>query len=261
MLVGQRGKELSQAAGVASFPVGLESDELQLSVVMPAYNEEDNIAGAIGDIVRHVFSVMTCSELIVVDDGSRDGTARIASSLAAADSRIKVMSQINAGHGPALVNGIRLARGIFCLLLDSDRQIDLQDFAQTWRLGKTSDAVIGVRQQRQDPVHRLILTKSLKTALHVLFDVRAADANAPYKLVRREIALAALDSMPPSPRIPSVLLTVYFSRRAYRVIEQPVTHFPRTAGQPSLRLHRLAVFCRSALIELTRFNRALSQRT
>jgi hypothetical protein len=91
--------------------------------------------------------------------------------------------------------------------------------------------------------------------------VRAADANAPYKLIRREVALAALASMPPAPRIPSVLLTVYLSRRAHRVTEQPVTHFARTAGQPSLRLRRLAVFCRGALSELMRFHRALSQRT
>ena len=228
---------------------------------MPAYNEEDNMAGAIDDVLRHVFSVVPRSEFIVVDDGSRDATARIASSLGAADPRIRVLSQPNAGHGPALVNGIRSARGTFCLLLDSDRQIDLQDFAQTWHLGETHDAVIGVRRHRQDPTHRLILTRSLRTALHTLLRVRAADANAPYKLIRREVALAALASMPPAPRIPSVLLTVYLSRRAHRVTEQPVTHFARTAGQPSLRLRRLAVFCRGALSELMRFHRALSQRT
>lgn len=242
-------------------PAELARDGLQLSVVMPAYNEESNVAGAIDDVLRHVFSVVPSSELIVVDDGSRDATARIASSFAAADSRITTVSQSNAGHGPALVNGIRCARGTFCLLLDSDRQIDLQDFARTWRLGETNDAVIGIRQRRQDPVHRLILTRSLKTALRMLFHVHAADANAPYKLVRREIALAALAHMPPAPRIPSVLLTVYLSRRAHRMTEQPVTHFPRTAGQPSLRLHRLATFCHHAFAELVRFNRTLSRRT
>lgn len=251
---------MSQVASVALPAAEFESG-LQLSVIMPAYNEEENMAGAIDDVLRHVFSVVPSSELIVLDDGSRDGTARIASSFAAADSRIKVVSQSNAGHGPALVNGIRSACGAFCLLLDSDRQIDLQDFASTWRLGETSDAVIGVRQQRQDPAHRLILTRMLKTALRMLFGVRATDANVPYKLVRRKIALAALDLMPPAPRIPSVLLTVYLSRRAHRVIQQPVTHFPRTAGQPSLRLRRLTVFCRKAFVELMHFNRTLTERT
>jgi glycosyltransferase involved in cell wall biosynthesis len=232
----------------------------QLSVVMPAYNEADNIAGAIADIREHLFSVVPQSELLVIDDGSRDATAAIVRELAATDPRIRVLTQPNAGHGPAVVRGLHEARAERCLLLDSDRQIGLRDFARTWALADQHDAVLGVRGKRHDPWHRLLLTRVLRAWLSALVGVRARDANVPYKLVRRDVALRALELMPSQPRIPSVLLTVFLHRRGYRVVEQPVDHFARTAGQPSLRLMRLTVFCRAALRELMQFQRALKGR-
>ncbi len=232
-----------------------------LSVVMPAYNEADNIAAAIDDIRAHVFGVVPESELLVVDDGSRDATAAIAGALAVGDPRIRVLTHANAGHGPSVVRGLREARGEFCLLLDSDRQIGLQDFAATWQLAQREDAVLGVRRQRHDPWHRLVLTRALRQWLSILVGVRINDANVPYKLVRREVALKAVALMPAQPLIPSVLLTVFLCRRGYRVAEQPVTHFARRAGEQSLRLGRLAGFCRAALGELMRFHRALNARS
>lgn len=246
------GSSLASASPTAPAP--------RLTVVMPAYNEADNIAGAIADILDHVFAVVPESELVIVDDGSRDGTADIAGGLAVADSRLRVLKQANAGHGPAVVRGLLEARGELCLLLDSDRQIGLQDFAETWRLAQTHDAVLGVRARRFDPWHRLLLTRVLRTWLATLLGVEARDANVPYKLVRRDVAMRAVALMPDRPRIPSVLLTVFLRRRGYRVAEQPVLHFARSAGQPSLRLARLAVFCRGALAELMRFHKALKGR-
>ncbi|MEO7761702.1 MAG: glycosyltransferase family 2 protein [Casimicrobiaceae bacterium] len=232
-----------------------------LSVVMPAYNEADNIAAAIADIREHVFGVVARSELVVIDDGSRDETAAIVRELAAADPRIRLLTQANAGHGPALVRGLREARADRCLLLDSDRQIGLQDFGHTWKLADGHDAVLGVRWKRCDPWHRLLLTKLLRAWLSALVGVHARDANVPYKLVRRDIAMRALAMMPAKPAIPSVLLTVFLHLREYRIAEQPVEHFARTAGQPSLRLARLTVFCRGALQELMQFHKALNSRS
>lgn len=163
------------------------------------------------------------------------------------------MRQRNGGHGPVLVRGIREARGDFCLLLDSDRQIELERLVETWFLRGAHDAVIGVRRRREDPVHRLVLREALRLAC----GMRAADANAPYKLVRRTVLLEALATMPAQPRIPSVLLTVYLRRRGARIAEQAVPHRRRVAGEPSLRLGRLVRFCARATTELTRFRLGL----
>lgn len=227
---------------------------------MPAYNEEQNIAAAIADVIANVFAQVPEAELIVVDDGSRDTTNAIARSCAAMDARIRVLRQTNAGHGPALVTGVMQSRGTHCLLLDSDRQIGLQHFAETWSLARDRDAVLGVRRKRHDPWHRLVLTAMLRAGLVTFLGVRSSDANAPYKLVRRDIALDAIRFMPKRPRIPSVLLTVYLRRNGHRVVEQVVPHLARTAGQPSLRLRRLLSFCVAATVELLRFQRRLSHR-
>lgn len=232
----------------------------KVSVVMPAYNEAANIEGAIGDVVEHVFRVTPDSEIVVVDDGSHDGTGAITAGLARTEPRIRVVVQSNAGHGPAVVRGIRESRGDWCLLLDSDRQIGLASFADTWRLAQRHDAVLGVRRNRDDPRHRLVLSSVLRTVMALALGVRSSDPNVPYKLVRRDCALAAIGTMPERPRIPSVLLTLYLARRGHSTIEQPVAHFRRVAGESTLRVMRLARFCIAASGELVRFHRALGRR-
>jgi dolichol-phosphate mannosyltransferase len=230
-----------------------------LSIVMPCYNEAGNIDGAIRDAIEQVFAEVPDAELIVVDDGSRDATAAIVEQWTRREPRVRLVAQANAGHGPALVNGIRASRGAHCLLLDSDRQIGLQHFGQTWRLARDHDAVIGVRQRRADPHHRLLLSAALRSWIALAFRVRSSDPNVPYKLVRRSTLLDALAVMPEQPLVPSVLLTIYLWRRRVRIAEQTVPHFARSAGESTLRLRRLASFCVRAFGELMRFRRTLGR--
>ena len=229
-----------------------------MSVVMPAYNEAENIANAFADVAKHIFGVIADAELVFIDDGSRDSTFQVASQYAGLDSRIRVIRQQNAGHGPAVLHGLREARGEYCLLLDSDRQIGLQEFAETWRLIQTCDAVLGVRHRRADPRHRLWLSAALRRGTTFLLGKPVADANAPYKLIRRNTALQAIRLMPEKALIPSILLTMYLHRRHLKVVEQRVPHYARSAGVTTLNLKRLSVFCSKALIELLRFYRRLA---
>jgi glycosyltransferase involved in cell wall biosynthesis len=226
---------------------------------MPAYNEAGNMAAAIADVVANVFALVPDAELVVVDDGSRDETAAIAAACGTCEARIRVIRQENAGHGPALVRGVRAARGDYVLLLDSDRQIGLQRFGETWRLGGHHDAVLGVREARADPHHRLALSAVLRTGMRWALGVHSSDPNAPYKLVRRACAAEAIDAMPEAPRIPSILLTTYLHRRGFSTVEQSVPHAARVAGEATLKLRRLMTFCRAALGELLRFQRTLNR--
>lgn len=228
-------------------------ERVALSVVMPAYNEAANIAGALDEVTDRVLRLVPDAEVVVVDDGSRDGTAAAVQACADRDGRIHLVRQANGGHGPALVRGLLASQGDYCLLLDSDRQVGLEHFAETWRLCATHDAVIGVRHPRDDPAHRLLLSHALRGVLQWSCGVRVSDANVPYKLVRRPALLRALAAMPERPMIPSVLLTVHLCRSEARVVEQVVPHRRRAAGEPSLRLGRLVRFCAHASVELARF--------
>src|SRR5688572_24463025 len=103
-----------------------------LSVVMPVYNEEDAIGAAVDDVKQHVLGVVPGSELVVVNDGSRDRTGALLDAMVAQDPRIRVMHQSNAGHGGAVIAGIQAARGDSIFLIDSDRQIPLDEFGAAW---------------------------------------------------------------------------------------------------------------------------------
>src|SRR6266849_3164323 len=99
--------------------------QVELSVVMPAYNEEGAIEAAVMEVRQHVFGEIQASELVVVNDGSRDRTGEILDHLAMEDGRIKVIHQPNGGHGRALRTGLDAASGKYLFLIDSDRQIPL----------------------------------------------------------------------------------------------------------------------------------------
>ena len=228
-----------------------------LSVVMPCYNEADNIGAAIREVVEHVFSEVSDAELVIVDDGSKDASPVIVRDWETRDARVRLLVQANAGHGPALIKGIRAARGEYCLLLDSDRQIGLSRFRETWALRTGHVAVLGVREARVDARHRLVLTALLRGWVAVALRVRSDDPNVPYKLVRRSTLLEAIAAMPDRPLIPSILLTIYLKRSNATVVAQPVPHFARSAGETSLKLRRLLGFCSRAFGELMRYHRAL----
>lgn len=229
-----------------------------LTVVMPAYNEEAAIEAATAEVVEFVLNPIAGSELLVVDDGSRDRTGVILDALSAADPRIQVIHRKNGGHGPALRTGIDAARGECLMLIDSDRQIPLSDFRPLWDAVQSGrDAAFGVRMQRHDPALRLWLTRVVRSALLLLFGVRVRDANVPYKLLRRRMWEDARAIIPDDTLAPSLFLAVFARARSYDVAEIPITHRERQTGVVSIRRWKLLRFCVRAFRQLVAFRRRL----
>lgn len=161
-----------------------QPEPIRLSVIMPVYNEEGAIVAAVDEVREHVLALIPESELVVVDDGSRDSTGGLLDDLSAADARIAVIHQVNGGHGAALLTGLKAARGEYVFLIDSDRQIPLDNFKSAWaEITAGRDAVFGVRRRRYDPVLRLYLSRVIRHSVNVLFRVRLRDANAPVQAV------------------------------------------------------------------------------
>jgi len=132
---------------LSSEPRGAKQESIRLSVIMPVYNEEEAISAAVAEVQQHVLDLVSGSELVVVDDGSRDRTGALLDAAAAGDPRVNVLHQANGGHGAALLNGLQRARGEYVFLIDSDRQIPLDDFRRAWdEIQAGRDAVFGVRR-------------------------------------------------------------------------------------------------------------------
>jgi glycosyltransferase involved in cell wall biosynthesis len=225
-----------------------------LSVVMPAYNEEGAIADATAEVREWVLDKIPGSELVVVDDGSRDRTGAILDGIAAVDPRVRVIHKPNGGHGPALRTGIDAAAGDRLFLIDSDRQIPLDAFQPLWAAVESGkDAAFGIRTRRQDPVIRLWLTRVVRNVLPLLFGARITDANIPFKLLRRSIWESARPLIPPDTLAPSLFLAVFAAARGFDVAYLPVPHRERQTGTVSIRRWRLLKFCARAFRQLVAF--------
>ena len=218
---------------------------------MPVYNEEAAIVSAVDEVRDHVLALLPESELVVIDDGSRDATGRLLDQAAAADARIAVIHQANGGHGAALLTGLKAARGEYVFLIDSDRQIPLNNFKSAWaEIVAGRDAVFGVRRRRYDPALRLYLSRLIHHSVNVIFRVRLSDANAPYKLFRRGIWNETRDCLPDGTLAPSMFLAIVAKRRGYNILEIDVTHKERDTGEVTLRHFKLLKFCARGLSQL-----------
>ena len=234
-----------------------ESDQA-LSVVMPAYNEEGGIEVAVRAVQVNVLDRVPHSELVVVNDGSRDTTGAMLDRLAAEDPRVRVIHKANGGHGPAIMTGLGAAAGEFVFLIDSDNQIPLEEFAPFWSaVSAGKDAAFGVRRVRHDARLRKVLTVVIRMSLSAMFGVRLYDANVPYKLLRRSVWTAARSMIPDGTLAPSLFLAVFAAHRGYAVAYLDVTHKDRETGTVSIRRWKLIKFCANAFRQLLDFRSAL----
>jgi glycosyltransferase involved in cell wall biosynthesis len=203
-----------------------------LTVVLPCHDEEGNVAEAVreaGDAARETAADY---EIVVVDDGSRDATRRIAAACSADDRRVRlVVHGENRGYGAALRTGIAAARCDWILLTDADLQFDLGELRDFVAPSRDHDLLVGYRLARMDPMMRRLNAYAWNRLVGRIFDLRVRDVDCAFKLIRRELAqrlrLTADGAMISTELVASAALA------GARVAEFGVHHRPRTAGRPS----------------------------
>jgi glycosyltransferase involved in cell wall biosynthesis len=206
-----------------------------LSVVMPAYNEADHIEQSVSEWLERIVSAIPGAELMVVNDCSTDGTGEKLDAMARRIATLRVLrTPVNMGHGRAVRLALEQCTGEFIFQTDSDRQHTPDDFWPLWNARDSADFIFGVRNRRADGIFRTIVSTAMRVANMVIWQVWIADANCPFKLMRR----AALDPMlaviPRSSFIPMVMVSVLARRGDVRVREFPIRHYARMAGHHSL---------------------------
>jgi dolichol-phosphate mannosyltransferase len=221
----------------------MDQSPAELSIVMPAYNEEVAIAAAVEDIISHVVPHVRSAEIVVVNDGSKDRTLAILKDIASHEPRLTLIDRPNGGHGPALITGLNAASGESLLLLDSDRQIALENFAAAWSAYRAGDALIGIRADRRDGLVRAIISRSMRAVLGVLFGKVPRDPNIPFKIVRRADWARAASAIGPDNPLPSVLLALHLVKSGARIVQHPITHRAREGSVSELRGWKLFKFC------------------
>ncbi len=226
-----------------------------LSVVMPCFNE----AATIGSIVERVLESPWTAELIVVDDGSTDGTPEVLAGID--DRRVSVSLQpANRGKGAALRRGFAQARFPFVIVQDADEEYDPVEVPRLLEplLRDEADVVYGSRFRRErHQVHRTFhyfINRFLTLLSNVLSGIYLSDMETCYKLARTDLVRAM--------RLRArrfefeVEFTAYVAKSGARVFELPIVYYPRTHAAGKKIGWRDGV---AALWFLVRFNLLTSQ--
>ncbi len=168
-------------------------DTPELSVVIPVYNEQDNLEPLLAELRPVLHAQGLSFELLLVDDASTDASAAVLARLAASDARIRVVThRCNSGQSAALASGFRLARGRLVLTLDADLQNDPADIPRY--LAALQDGVhcvCGYRAQRKQGWLRRFASRTANRFRAAITGDRLRDAGCNFRLLRRE-ALAEI---------------------------------------------------------------------
>ena len=206
-----------------------------LSIVMPAYNEEEIIEQTIREWNEKVLSRIPGAELIVVNDCSNDKTGDVLALLAREIKALHTFTpERNGGHGKALRFGFEQVTQEWVFQTDSDRQHVPADFWKLWEEREASDFVLGVRSSRADGPVRVFITSVMRLTNFVAWGLWIRDANCPFKLMRRDPMEKVLKRIPRDSFIPMVMLSIVCRKMHFRVSEVVVQHLPRRGGEQSL---------------------------
>ena len=233
---------------------------VDLSVVVPVYNEGVLVETLIHDLERALPAMSSRFEVVVVDDASTDETAGILARLARERPWLDVRrNDANAGHGASVLRGLDAAAGAWILQSDSDGQFVIDEVERLWERRLDADLVLGVRTRRRDPRHRLLLTQAVRWTTSLLAGRSLRDVNTPFRLLRREALEDVRTTIPDDTLAPNLFVTLAAEHRGWRVAEVPVTHLPRERGNSTLRSLRLVRFSARGLLQLLAFRRRLGR--
>jgi hypothetical protein len=203
-----------------------------LSVCMPAFNEEANIVDTLDAACAILPEFVDRFEVVVVDDGSRDNTAKLIARYAEQDNRVRlVRHERNRGYGSAVTTGLRASRGDLVFFTDSDGQFSFLDMPQLLSLLDSADVAVGYRYCRADHWRRRLNAWGWNRLVRLFLGVRVRDLDCAYKVFRRSV-LERLSLTSTGAAINAEMLT-QFVHGGLTIRETPVTHYPRYQGAPT----------------------------
>lgn len=203
-----------------------------LSLFLPCWNEEQNLAPLVERAAALLPDLADEHEILVVNDGSTDGTRDLALSLAARFPAVRLVDIPHGGYGAALNAGFMNAKYPWVAFLDADAQFSVDDLPRLMAFTDSQSCIIGFREARAETGVRRVNQFLLKVWAYVLFgipwDVR--DINCGFKLIRRDV-LAECLPLAARGGIVSTELMRGLVRQRIPIAQVGVRHFPRQHGK------------------------------
>lgn len=232
----------------------------KLYIVIPAYNEQDNIDEVVKDWYPVVEKTGPDSRLVIIDDGSKDATYEKLLALAKDRPQMEPVHKENGGHGATVLFGYNYAieKGAdYIFQTDSDGQTLPSEFDEFWNLREEHDMVIGHRKGRQDGFSRVFVTKVLKAVCLICFHVNVQDANTPFRLMKAESLKKEITYIPKDYNLANVIVSVLFIKKGYKVKYLPITFRPRQGGVNSINFKKITKIGQKALKDFIQINKII----
>jgi len=214
-----------------------QSESIEISVVVPVYNEEGNLSVLIPKLVKVLKGLGLSYEMIFVDDGSSDGSRKILKEMASQYPFLRVLRlRENRGLSTALVAGMREARGEKIVTLDSDLQNDPADIPRLLEYLDRYDMATGWRQKREDTWLKKISSKIGNAVRNRLSGEAIRDSACTLRAFKKE----CMKEIPVFNGMHRFLSTLV-KMGGYRIIEVPVSHYPRKFGESKYNIRNRMV--------------------
>lgn len=226
-----------------------------LSVFFPTFNEEGNIENTVLSAKKVLQKIADKWEIIIVNDGSSDLTGPISEKLSKEDSHIRVINHDgNRGYGASLQTGFYNSKYDWIAFTDSDGQFNFSEITNFIAKQKETDAdlVIGYYKKRKVSKFKIITSRMWEIAVMILFGLRAKDIDCGFKLISRKV----IQKIPRLESERGAFISSEFLIKAksegFKIVEIPVTHYPRKLGKGTGRHIRVIIKSFVDLIRLWR---------
>jgi glycosyltransferase involved in cell wall biosynthesis len=204
----------------------------ELSIFFPFWNEEKNIERVVTDAIPIADSVATKWEMLMIDDGSIDGTSAIAKRLEKKDNRLRLIPiHPNRGYGAALKTGLESSQYKYVVFTDGDRQFDFSEVTKFIEQIAHADMVIGFRKKRKDHklFKRLLLMNLLKIWDFMLFQFYFKDIDCGFKMFTKH-ALDEIGSLRSEGAMITTEILAKATKKKLKIVQVGVEHYPREFG-------------------------------
>jgi glycosyltransferase involved in cell wall biosynthesis len=205
----------------------------ELSVFFPAYNEEENVKKTVLSAIEVLKKVANKWEILIVNDGSKDRTGEVAGEIAKKNKNVKVINHSpNRGYGGALKSGLYGSKYSWIAFTDSDGQFDFSEITNfiAKQRETSADLVIGYYKKRQVSKFKVLTSKLWEIAVFVLFGLKVKDIDCGFKLISKKVVDKITKLESERGAFISSEFLIKARRAGFRIVEIPVTHYPRKKG-------------------------------
>ena len=212
------------------------TEECQLTVIIPAFNEAENLEIILLPLIA--FCTQNSWKIIFVNDGSIDNTREVLKTFPVSDHFMVIHHKLNKGYGAALKSGISACDTEYCITIDADGQHQLEDIKRLFNclISKDADMIVGSRKGIEPTSFSRRVGKTIiRLIAKMLMNVPVHDINSGMKVFRTDLAKKILHLLPDTMSFSDIITLIFISNRQL-VLEEPITITPRLNGRSTIRV-------------------------